>query len=321
VSQVKGLRFILHCALIGMTIEKVSFDYIEITHVSVPSEIDSKQYVTTCNTSAVKGFGRLTIMALFNKRRSYFLRIVKIFVFIAAILITTKFTLEFGMLSKATTAAFSFLIIVLLSAFFGDLVIAIATSLVATLCYNYFYLTPVGTLNISAFSDWISLAAFLLASVIISHITASAAENKSNVTMLNKTLVQIKEFGEWLLSIPQDHLTLSKIAEETLKVFSLNYCSIHVYGEGKWQHYTGIASSAIPQHIENRLKSFEDHSTEVEEIADENMFGVTYAQINKGQSTLALLAVKSDTLPTDAIGAIAYMIGVRISATTMDEDS
>jgi K+-sensing histidine kinase KdpD len=261
------------------------------------------------------GLERLSVMPIINKQRPILVRIVKIFIFTAAVLITTKLTLEFGMLAKVPTAAFSFLIIVLLSAFFGDLIVAITTSIIATLCFDYFYLTPVGTLNISSFSDWISLTAFLLTSVIISHLTASAAENKSNATMLNKTILQIKEFAEWLLSIPQEHLTLSEIAEETLKVFSLNYCSIHVYGEGKWQHYTGVASSAIPHDIENRLQSFEDHSTDVMEIADENMFGVTYAQINKGTSTLALLAVKSDTLPADAIGAIAYMIGVRISTT------
>lgn len=251
-------------------------------------------------------------MVLTTKHHAILIRFVKIIVFTMAILITTKLTLEFGTLAKASTAAFSFLIIVLLSAFFGDLLIAIITSFIATLCFDYFYLTPVGTFNISAFSDWISLAAFLLASVIISHLTASAAENKIKANVLNKTLMQIKEFGKWLLSIPQDQLTLSEIANETLNIFSLEYCSIHVYGEGKWQHFTGIASSSIPKNIEHKLKYFEDHSTDIIEFADENMFGVTYAQIHKGQSTLALLAVKSDILPADAIGAIAYMIGVRI---------
>lgn len=254
-------------------------------------------------------------MALINKRRTILIKIIKILIFTTAILVTTKLTLEFGTLAKATTAAFSFLIIVLLSAFFGDLLVAIITSFIATLCFDYFYLTPVGTFNITAFSDWISLAAFLLASVIISHLTASAADNKQKENVLNKTILQIKEFGKWLLSIPQDQLTLSGIAKEALNVFSLDYCSIHVYGEGKWQHFTGTAISTIPQGIENNLKHFQDHPTDVMELADENMFGVTYAQIHKGQSTLALLAVKSETLPADAIGALAYMIGVRMSMT------
>ena len=248
------------------------------------------------------------------KYEKVLIRILKIIIFTAAIAIVTKLTLEFGTITKTSTAAFSFLIIVLLSAFFGDLLIAIITSVVAALSFDYFYLPPAGTLNIAEFSDWISLAAFLLTSLIISRLTASASDNKIKVNILNQTLVQIKEFEEKILSIPQDNLTLSEIAREALNVFSLEYCSIHVYSGGKWRHFTGAASSDIPLEVENRMKYLADHPSDLLEIADENVLGVTYAQINKGESTLALLAVKGKTLPAGAIGTIAYMIGARIKS-------
>jgi two-component system, OmpR family, sensor histidine kinase KdpD len=252
------------------------------------------------------------------KHRAAFIQCGKIFAFGAAILCMTKLTLSFGALTSSSTAAFIFLIIVLLSAFFGDLLVAIITSLVATLCFDYFYLPPVGTINITVFSDWISLFAFLLASVIISHLTASAAENKVKANVLTKTLVQLKIFGERLLSMPKDQLTLSGIAKETLNIFSMEYCSIHVYGEGKWQHYSGSASTGISLMIENRVNSFSHHPTDLMELADENMLGVQYMQIKKGMTTQALLVVKSKTLPADALGTIANMIGVRLSTIMKD---
>ena len=256
------------------------------------------------------------------KHRAMLLRFGKLLLFIAAILITTKLTLEFGRLTTTATTAFSFLIIVLLSAFFGDLLVAIITSIVAALCFDYFYLPPYGTFNINAFSDWISLATFLLASVVISHLTASAAENKAKVNVLNKTMVQLKEFGAWLLSMPHDQLTLSKIAAEALNIFSLEYCSIHVYGEGKWQHFSGAASPPdFSQEIENRLKVYQDHPRNLMELAEEDMLGVRYMQINKGKTQLALLAVKSRTLPTIAIGSIAYMIGIRLGRIMEDKNN
>ena len=240
------------------------------------------------------------------------IRLVKVLVFSGAILCATKLTLVFGTLANTATAAFSFLIIVLLSAYFGDLLVAVITSLVATMCFDYFYLPPVGRFNIAAFSDWISLATFLIASFIVSWLTAEAAENKAKSNVLNKTLVQIKEFGEWLLSQPQDRLTLSEIAKETLNIFSLEYCSIHVYGEGTWRHFTGSAATAIPREIENQLKIIQDHPMDLMEMVDENMLGVHYMQIKKGTTTQAMLVVKSRKLPADAIGTIAYMIGVRL---------
>jgi two-component system sensor histidine kinase KdpD len=249
-----------------------------------------------------------------TKQRDNLIRFGKMLGFAGAILVTTKFTLQFGSLANASTAAFSFLIIVLLSAFFGDIFVAVFTSLAATLCFDYFYLPPVGKFTIAAFSDWISLAAFLAASVIISRLAASAAENKRKANVLNTALVQLKKFGEWLLSMPHDRLTLTGIAQKALAVFSLDYCSIHVYGEGKWQHFTGAAATDIPNEIENRLRLFQDHSRELMELADEDMLGVRYVRISKGTATLALLAVKSETLPYEALGTIAYMIGVQLSA-------
>ncbi len=253
--------------------------------------------------------------------RALFIRLAKILVFAAAILGATKLTLEFATLTGASTAAFGFLIIVLLSAFFGDFAVAVTTSVVATLCFDYFYLPPVGTFNIAAFSDWISLAAFLLASVIISRLTASAAENRARALMLSKSLVQLREFGEWILCVPPDQITLSGIARQVLHVFSLEYCSIHVYGEGKWQHYTGAAASDVSREVENRVERVQDHLTDLEELADEHLLGVRYMPINRGMTPLAVLAIKSDTLPVDALGSLAYLIGVKLGVRADDKRS
>ncbi len=44
------------------------------------------------------------------------------------------------------------------------------------LCFDYFYLPPVGTLSINSVPDWISLLSFLIVAVMISHLTASATQ-------------------------------------------------------------------------------------------------------------------------------------------------
>lgn len=255
---------------------------------------------------------KLTIMNSTTGHRFTLIKLGKILAFAGAILATTALTQEFGTLNSAPTAAFSFLILVVLSAFFADLLVAITTSIVATLCFDYFYLPPFGTFNITALSDWISLAAFLLASVIISRLTASAAEHAAKAKLMNETLLQLKEFGEWLSSLPHDQLTLSRIAQEALRVFALEYCSIHVYGEGKWQHFTGAAAANLSQEVETRLNLAQDHPTDFLEFTSENDLGVEYVQINKGTSPSGWLVVKGRNLPGNAIGILASMIGVRL---------
>jgi len=251
-------------------------------------------------------------MKFIIKHRVALVRATKMIMFAAAVLGMTTLTRDASAVANASTAAFGFLILVLLSAYFGDLPVAIATSLAAALCYDYFYLPPFGTLNIAAFSDWISLAAFLLASVIISRLTASAAECGRRAQALQQAMEQLKAFGDWLLALPDEQLTLAGMAQEAMCRFALDYCSIHVYGEGKWQHFSGSAASDLSREIEQCLEVSPDHTRSLLELADEHLLGVQYMQIDKRAAPLALLAVKSRTLPAAAIGVMACMIGVRL---------
>jgi two-component system sensor histidine kinase KdpD len=251
-------------------------------------------------------------MNFISKHRAAFKKFGLILLSAAAIFATTRLTLAYETITNASTAAFVFLIIVLLSAFFGDIFVSITTSVVATLCFNYFYLPPLGTFFIAAFSDWISLTAFLLTAVVISRLTSSALENRAKARLLDQTLAQLKEFGAGLLSLPSSQISLSGIAGETMRIFSLEYCSIHVYGDGKWNNFTGAAASNIPQEIQDRLILLKDHPTKVMELAEERDLDVTYMPVKQGMKTLALLVVKSSTLTPNAIGTMANMIGIRL---------
>ena len=64
-----------------------------------------------------------------------------------------------------------------------------------------------------------------------------------------------------------------------------------------------------------------DHPANLMEIADENTLGVRYMQVNQGTTLLAVLAIKSMTLPANAFGTMAYMIGRRVMEITEDNQS
>src|SRR5688572_2438519 len=74
--------------------------------------------------------------------------------------------------SNAATVSTSFLLIVLLIAATSPLWVAVATSIVAMLCMNFFFLPPVGALTIADPHNWVALVAFLAVSLIASHLSA-----------------------------------------------------------------------------------------------------------------------------------------------------
>jgi K+-sensing histidine kinase KdpD len=252
-------------------------------------------------------------MSFFSKHHRLIKRASLVLLFCSAVLLTTHLSLRYPAITSASTTAFCFLIIVLLSAFLGDIFVAIATSLLATLCFDYYYLIPIGTFTIAAFPDVISLVAFLLTSVIISHLTASAAEHAVAAKKSRQASAQLKEFSAWLLATRDDLLTLSKIAQEAMRIFSLDYCSVHVYGEGKWHHFTGTAGGDISKEIEGTGQKFlGDHPTDLQQLAEESVLGARFVQIRNGAVPHALLVVKGPSLPSNTAAIIAGMIDLRL---------
>lgn len=232
--------------------------------------------------------------------------------FFFAVFIITRIALHLGAIANPTTVAFSFLILVVLAAVFAGLEIAIVTSVIATLCYNYYFLPPVGTFRIADFDNWVALFVFLFTAILISRLMASSREHSRESDIFRLTIGRLKEFGTWLLAIPREQITLSGIAEEALRIFSLQYCSLHIYTEGKWHHFSGNARGDLAHQIEESLQFAEDHPTSMMQLIDEHALGVRYSQIQRSMQPFALLVVKSDYLPNDAIGTMAYMIGVRL---------
>lgn len=76
--------------------------------------------------------------------------------------------------ANPTTVALSFLLVVLFVATAGPLWAALVTSLAALLCFNYFFLPPIGTWHIQDPQNWVALAALLITSVVASQLSERA---------------------------------------------------------------------------------------------------------------------------------------------------
>jgi two-component system sensor histidine kinase KdpD len=74
--------------------------------------------------------------------------------------------------ANAATAGFAFLIIVLFAATGWGLPQAIAGSVVAVMCFNFFFLPPLGTFTIADPANWVAFVALLITSITASRLSA-----------------------------------------------------------------------------------------------------------------------------------------------------
>jgi two-component system, OmpR family, sensor histidine kinase KdpD len=72
------------------------------------------------------------------------------------------------------TVGFAYLIVVLLISVWGGLLAGTVSSVVATLCYNFFFFPPLYTFTIENPANWFALVAFLVASVTVNRLVVAA---------------------------------------------------------------------------------------------------------------------------------------------------
>ncbi|MEA2236254.1 MAG: two-component system, OmpR family, sensor histidine kinase KdpD [Thermoanaerobaculia bacterium] len=73
-----------------------------------------------------------------------------------------------------STIGFAYLIVVLLISLWGGLLAGTISSVLATLCYNFFFFPPLYTFTIENPANWFALAAFLVASVTVNRLVVAA---------------------------------------------------------------------------------------------------------------------------------------------------
>jgi two-component system, OmpR family, sensor histidine kinase KdpD len=91
---------------------------------------------------------------------------------IAAVAGVTAVATAAGM--NPNTVGFVFLIVVLFASVWGGILLGTVISVIATLCYNFFFFPPLHTFTIEEPANWFALAAFLIASVTVSRLVVAA---------------------------------------------------------------------------------------------------------------------------------------------------
>ena len=73
---------------------------------------------------------------------------------------------------NATTVALALLLVVLFAATMWGRLPALGASVVAMLCFNFYFLPPIGTLTIADPQNWIALAAFFTTALTVGQLSA-----------------------------------------------------------------------------------------------------------------------------------------------------
>ncbi len=148
--------------------------------------------------------------------------------------------------SNAATVSTTFLLIVLVVAATSRLWVAVATSIVAMLCFNFFFLPPVGALTIADPHNWVALFAFLAVSLVASNLSAVARARTQEAVSRQDELARLFDLSRDVMSITESREAISMLARAIARRFDLEFVAIALPRSNDWDVFeAGAVTIAI----------------------------------------------------------------------------
>ncbi len=231
---------------------------------------------------------------------------------LAAVAAITLVFVRWLHVSNAATVSVTFVLLVLIVATTSRLGIAVVTSIVAMLCLNFFFLPPTGTFTIADPHNWVALFAFLLVSLVASHLSAVARARTDEAVGRRNELARLFDLSRDVLMVTESRDVLATLARAIARRFDLEFVGIAMPQGGDWDvHVAG--SHAITLDTDQLAIAFASAQATLEFDA--------YARTYAGHRTMTVAGIEVRLVPlrlgTTPIGVLAAA-GRPVEAGTLD---
>lgn len=217
----------------------------------------------------------------------------------AVALITGLYTLVLQV--NPTTVALSYLIAILLIATTWGLAEAMTASILAVLCFNFFFLPPVGTFTIADPQNWVALVAFLLTAVVASQLSGRARQRDIDAAARQRDLERLYALSRALLLSDRAASTPGEIARHVRDTFNLPVAGVYDHRSdvaawaGEAEH---LGLDATLREVARRGASFKAAE------------GVVVVAIQLGGAPIGSLAISGTGLSDTVLQSIANLAAI-----------
>jgi two-component system sensor histidine kinase KdpD len=203
-----------------------------------------------------------------------------------------------------TTVALSLLVAILVVSAAWGLRYAIPMSVLSTLCFNFFFLPPVGTLTIADPQNWVALIAFLCTSLIASHLSERVRDEARESARRRKEVERLYRFSKQLLLTDNIVELLKMIPVHVVETFGCDDSAIHLAERDKIYR----SGAEIEQLSSAELKNV---STTGEPILDRE-HKRALVPVSMGVRRMGSLGIAGEVLSRETLEAMSGLIAIAI---------
>ena len=208
-----------------------------------------------------------------------------------------------------TTTGFAYLLTVLFIASAWGLTQTIVASVVAMLCYNFFFLPPIGKLTIADPQNWIALGAFLVTGIVAGQLSASVRRQASAAIRRQLELERLYSLGRSILLDSGDHPVPSWLARHVAEAFDFQAVALFDINSGQ-TYMAGPEDLTFPPDILQRALS-----AEIERVDRSDLRFAVIRLGTKPAGVLAFRGIVSDA----ALDAICSLVAIGLERARTQE--
>ncbi len=232
-------------------------------------------------------------------------------------------------IANPTIVALTFLLVVLIVAATSRLWGAVTTSIVAMLCFNFYFLPPVGTLTIADPQNWVALVTFLAVSLVASNLSASARSRAREAEDRRSELARLFDLSRDVL-VMTDSQAMPALARSIATRFALGYVAIALPKAGDWEIFEAgpmrvtldkprlsqaFAAATGPVEFDARERTYGGHAT-----AAANGETVRIVPLRVGAKATGLLAAAGRPIEAGTLDVLAGIVAIAIERARFLED-
>ena len=224
--------------------------------------------------------------------------------------------------SNAATVSTTFLLIVLVVAANSRLWVAVVTSIVAMLFFNFFFLPPVGTFTIADPQNWIALIAFLAVSLVASNLSAVARARTQEAVERRDELARLFDLSRDVLLVTESREAMTTLARSIARRFDLESVAIalprsrdwEVFEAGAWtapldkrELTTAFATAQASFEFDAYARTYSGHRT----ITSEGRT-IRLVPLRVGTKPIGLLAASGRSIEAGTLDVLAGLVAIAI---------
>ncbi len=209
-----------------------------------------------------------------------------------------------------TTIALSYLVVILFIASGWGIAEATTASVAAVLCFNFFFLPPVGTLTIADPQNWIALVAFLLTAIVVSQLSGRARRRTLEAVVRQRDLERLYALSRALLLSEHGSSVPGSIARHVATAFEVP--TVGLYDQRTDQSFWTEGGESPARDM--KLREVARRAASVRDPS-----GVIVVAVQLGGAPIGSVALTDAGLSDTVLQSIANLVAIGLERARADE--